>query len=215
MTRRTVTGALFALLTAGAAGAQTFEVSAGAAYTRFGGQLLGSIADQNKKDDDTKLKGKYGYGARFTVNTPGYYGHELGYFLTYADLTTNIRPDTKAPDFVIVRRDRIRVQQAAYNFLLYMMPKGERWRPFITGGVQLNQYSEPRIEEWTTGSARTYGANYGAGIKIRLFPHALFRADFRHVLGGKPYDLPYQNETQFSGGILQQLQGSIGLSIGF
>jgi hypothetical protein len=123
---RIATVALFSLLIAGVAGAQTFEVGVGGAYTRIGKKDLGSIADQNVQDDDTKLKGKYGYGARFTINTPGYYGHEIGYFLNFADLTTKTRPDTKAPDFVLLRQDRIRIQELSYNFLIYMMPKGER-----------------------------------------------------------------------------------------
>ncbi|MEK7754125.1 MAG: hypothetical protein AAB654_19530, partial [Acidobacteriota bacterium] len=73
--KRTVTVVLFSLLISGVAGAQTWEVGAGGSYTRIGQKNLGSIADQNVQDDDTKLKGKYGYGARFTINTPGYYGH--------------------------------------------------------------------------------------------------------------------------------------------
>jgi hypothetical protein len=206
---------MFALLASGIVRAQTWEISAGPSYTRFGGQLLGSISLQNKEDDDTKLKGKYGYGARITVNTPGYYGHEFSYFLNYADLTAKVRNDEKNPDLVVQRQDRIRVQEAAYNFLLYMMPKGERWRPYLTGGIQFHQYGAPNFEEWAQGNSRNYGANYGGGIKIKLFEHALIRADIRHYLGGKPYDLTFKDETKFSGGILQQFEGSLGLSIGF
>jgi hypothetical protein len=213
--KRIVTVILFSLLISGVAGAQTWEVGVGGAYTRIGQKNLGSIADQNVQDDDTKLKSKYGYGARFTINTPGYYGHEIGYFLNYADLTARTRPDAKAPDFVLLRRDRIRIQELSYNFLLYMMPKGERWRPFITGGAQMHRYGEPSIEEWGYGGSRNFGANYGGGIKIRLFPHALFRGDFRHFFGGAPYGLKFKDEAQFSGGILQQLGGSVGLSIEF
>lgn len=198
----------------GAAGAQTWEVGVGGSYTRFGGQNLGSIATQEKQDDDTKLKGRHGFGGRVTLNTRGYYGHEFGYFISYADLSTKIRPDTKNPDFVELRKDRIRIQQASYNFLIYMMPRDERWRPYVTGGLQMHQYGEPHFAEWMQGSSRNYGGNYGAGIKIRLFPHALLRADFRHVIGGKPYDLQFKDD-KLSGGLLQQLQGTVGFSIGF
>jgi hypothetical protein len=213
--KRIVTVVLFSLLISGVAGAQTWEVGAGGSYTRIGQKNLGSIALQNVQDDDTKLKGKYGYGVRFTANSRGYYGHEIGYFLNFADLTTKTRPDTKAPDFVLLRQDRIRIQELSYNFLIYMMPKGERWRPFITGGAQMQRYSEPHIEEWGNGNSRNFGANYGGGIKIRLFPHALFRADFRHYFSGTPYGLKFKDQAKFSGGILQQLQGSVGFSIGF
>jgi hypothetical protein len=215
MSHRSVTFAVLSVLISSVAAAQTYEVGVGGSYARFGKQLLGSIALQNKEDDDTKLKGRIGYGARVTLNTRGYYGHEFGFFLNNADLSTKIRPDDKNPDTVVLRHARIRIQEVSYNFLMYMMPRGERFRPYITGGAQMSKYPEPRIAEWSVTGTRNYGANYGGGIKIRLFPHALFRADFRHCFGGKPYDLQYKDETQFSGGILQQLQGSVGISIGF
>lgn len=206
---------LFAPAACGILRAQTWEISVGPSYTRFGGQLLGSISEQNRQDDDTKLKGKYGYGARITINTPGYYGHEFSYFLNYADLTAKFRPDEKNPSLVEQRQDRVRIQEAAYNFLLYMMPKGERWRPYLTGGLQFHDYGAPKFAEWDRAGSRNYGANYGGGIKIKLFEHALIRADIRHYLGGKPYDLPFKDETKFSGGLLQQFEGALGLSIGF
>jgi hypothetical protein len=215
MRNRSVTFAVLSFLISGVAAAQTYEVGVGGSYTRFGKQLLGSIALQNTQDDDTKLKGRIGYGARVTLNTRGYYGHEIAFFLNDADLSTKIRPDTANPDTVVLRQARIRIQEVSYNFLIYMMPRGERFRPYITGGAQMSKYPEPRIEEWSVTGTRNYGGNYGGGIKIRLFPHALFRADFRHCFGGKPYDLQSKDPSTFSGGILQQFQGSVGISIGF
>jgi hypothetical protein len=215
MMKRSVRIALFAFWISGVAAAQTYEVGVGGSYTLFGNQLLGSISTQNKEDDDTKLKGRIGYGARLTLNTRGYWGHEFAFFLNNADVSAKIRPDEKNPSTVVLRRSRVRIQETSYNFLMYMMPRGERLRPFITCGAQMFKYPEPRIEEWPTGGTRNYGANYGGGIKIRLFPHALFRADFRHYFGGKPYDLQFKDDTQFSGGIMQQFQGSLGISIGF
>jgi hypothetical protein len=215
MRNRSVAVAALSVLISGLAAAQTWEVGVGGSFIRFGGQLLGSASTQNKEDDDTKLKGRPGYGARVTLNTRGYYGHEISYFWHYADLSAKFRPDEKDPTAVLLRQDRIRVEEAAYNFLMYMMPRGERWRPYITGGLQMARYGAPHFEEWTQGSTRNYGANYGGGIKIRLFSRALFRADFRHCLGGKPYDLQYKDENKFPGGVLQQVQGSLGISVGF
>ncbi len=214
MTRNTF-AALLAFLISGIAFAQTWEVSVGPTYTRIGGQLLGSVSTNDKQDDDTKLKAKAGVGVRVTLNTPGYYGHEFSYSIHRADLTTKDRPDENNTNLVNEYSDRIKIHTVGYNFLIYMMPKGERWRPYLTGGVQMNQYGEPAIYIWDAGKSRNFGGNYGGGIKLKLFEHVLFRADFRHCLGGKPYDLEYADETKFSGGILQQLEGSIGLSIGF
>jgi hypothetical protein len=215
MRNRSVTFAVLSFLISGVAAAQTYEVGVGGSYTRFGHQLLGSISNANKEDDDTKLKGRIGYGARLTLNTRGYYGHEIAFFLNSATLSTKVRPDDNNANNIVLRTARIKIQEASYNFLMYMMPRGERFRPFITGGAQMTKYPAPRIEEWAVTGTRTYGANYGGGIKIRMFPHALFRADFRHCFGGKPYDLPYKDPNTFSGGILQHFQGSLGISIGF
>ncbi len=213
--KRNITAALFAFLVAGIASAQTWEVSIGPTYTRIRSSLLGSVSAYDKQDDDTTLKAKAGLVARFTLNTPGYYGHEFNYGIFRADLTTKDRPEEDNASLVNTYSDRIKVHVMGYNFLLYMMPKGERWRPYLTGGVQMHRYGEPKLYVWDAGKSSNFGANYGAGIKFKLFEHALIRADFRHYLGGQPYSLEYADETKFSGGILQQYEGSIGLSISF
>jgi hypothetical protein len=205
---------LFSLITYGAGQAQTFEITVTGGYPRVSSAPLGSISPEDGKDDDTKLKGDYGYGLRLTVNTPGYYGHEFGYMRNRAKLSTIVRTTVDNATVATTLEDTITIQQAFYNFLIYFMPKNERFRPFMTGGLQMYRYAAPNIPDWPTGSVRSYGANYGAGIKIRLFEHALIRADFRDYIGGKPYDLTFQDVTH-SGGILHQLEASFGIAITF
>ena len=127
--------------------AQRFEVSVSGVHYRIGTAPLGSINDTGKQDDDTKLRGKNGFAARFTWNTRGYYGHEFVFEQTNADLETKIR-DADTGDVTATRQDRIKVRMASYNFLIYFMPAGEWWRPFITGGVQAHEYGAPNFAEW-------------------------------------------------------------------
>lgn len=205
--------AVFSFIACGLAPAQTFEVSVLAGYPRISGAPLGTINSENGKDDDSKLKGNYSYGATLTINTPGYYGHELGYINNRATFQTKLRTGTDGST-VTLEQDKIVIQQAFYNFLIYFMPKGERFRPFMTGGLQMYQYGEPHVSEWPGGGARSYGANYGGGLKIKLFKHALVRFDFRDCIGGKPYDLTFE-DPMHSGGWFRQLQASFGIAISF
>ena len=113
-----------------------------------------------------------------------------------------------------VLEDRVVIRQAYYNFLMYFMPKGERWRPFMTGGIHVTEYGAPGFEDWPTGKSRNWGFNYGGGIKLRLFPHALVRLDVRDYIGGKPYDLESEDMMKF-GGRLRMFEASAGIVITF
>ncbi len=206
--------ACFCLVVCAAARPQAHEISVVGAYRRINPTPLGSISEEGNKDDDTKLKGGSAYGARLTLNTKGYYGHEVGYLYGRAKLTTTLRTTEGDTTVTTVAEDRVILRQAFYNFLIYFMPRGERWRPFITGGAQAHQYGAPDIPEWPTGSSRNYGFNYGGGIKLRLFEHALVRLDVRDYIGGLPYNLKFEDEMKF-GGRLRQREASFGLSIGF
>jgi hypothetical protein len=183
-------------------------------YPRISRAPLGSISDEGKKDDDTKLKGLYGYGGRLTWNTPGYYGHELGFNYNRARLTATVRTTTEGQTVTRVLEDRIVVRQAYYNFLMYMMPRGERWRPYIAVGAHAVEYGAPGFEQWPTGKSRHYGVTYGGGIKLMLFKHALLRLDVRDYIAGKPYDLERKDPMQM-GGRLRMTEASAGISITF
>lgn len=195
--------------------AQRFEIGVTGGLPRISGANLGSLNLSDPNDDDSKLtKGKSALGVRLTANTPGYYGHELGYLRSTTDFQTKIvENDTR-----VSYQDRIAVQQVFYNFMIYFMPAGERWRPFVTGGLQLQQYARPSVPNWAAQTGRTYGGNWGGGIKLLLHKHALVRFDARDYIGGKPYDLQYDTGATGSlpgGGLFHQLEFSAGLSIAF
>jgi opacity protein-like surface antigen len=189
---------------------QTWEVSAGGGAMRPARKGLGSLSTDSPKNDDTRLRGTTGYGVRLTANTKGYYGFELGYIRSRATMEATIRTGTETLD----RRGRLTIQHAFFNAIAYMMPKGERWRPFLTVGMQGQLYSRPNIDEFTDPSSRNYGFNYGGGLKIKLAKHFLVRLDVRDYIGGAPYGLTLEEE-KLSLGTLRHLEGSFGLSITF
>jgi hypothetical protein len=210
---------LFLLLACPFARAQRYEVSGSASYPILAGASLGSISAESKQNNDTNLRGLYGYGGRITRNTRGYYGHEVGYMRTQIRFRTTARSTTDNVTTTLTREDRVNMQQVFYNFLIYFMPNGERWRPFITGGMVGAQYSSPHFAEWPGGGSRNWGVNWGGGLKVKLFPHALMRIDVRDYITGKPYGSTLQftnlGGVGAGGGVFHQLEASAGFGITF
>lgn len=183
-------------------------------YPRWGRAPLGSISAENMTDADVRIKGHESYGGSITINTKGYYGHEFGYVRHVTDLKSTNRATVGDVLQVTESKDRITVHEAYYNFLIYFMPNGERWRPFITGGAQAYDWRRPHIANWTTGYTRHYGANWGGGIKLVPVKHTLVRFDLRDLLGGKPYKLNFATASK-SGGSIHLIEASAGVSITF
>lgn len=213
---KTHTTLALALLCAVAVSAQTFEISASGGYNYIKKSNLGSLNADEPKEDDSYLKPGAVFGARFTYNTKGYYGHEITILQTNAKFRSNVE---QADGTLVEETGKARVTLASYNFLIYMMPNRERWRPYITGGLHGVQFGAPRIPSWPGGGARSYGGNFGGGIK--LFPHKNFfvRADIRDYITGKPYDLTYPDpqpgQGLQSGGIMHMFEGTVGIGITF
>jgi hypothetical protein len=207
-----LTKTLLLLLSACAlANAQRFEVSLFGGINRPSENDLGSVDQTEPQDDDVRfIRTQPGYGLRLTWNTRGYYGSDLTYTQTRALLQTIVRGE----EATTVYQDWLRIHQASYNFLIYFMPSGERWRPFITGGIHATQYPQPNVAEWPTGNSRNWGFNYGGGLKINLFRHAMARLDVRQYLNGKPYDLSFEDLTR-TGGRLKHFEATVGLGITF
>lgn len=200
---------------------KTFEFSLLGAYPKWGNALLGSINAGDPKDNDTQIKGDYAYGARFTINTRGYYGHEFEYIQQKATFQTQYRTTVNDVAVATQLQDKITIQQASYNFLVYFMPNGEFLRPYVTGGVQAYKFGAPHFPEWPGGGSRNYGLNWGGGLKMKL-GRALVRFDFRDYIGGKPYHLAFEQPsasslqtTDNSGGRIHLREASVGLGFTF
>jgi len=207
-----ITAILFATLLGGLAQAQSYEFGVLGGYSRFSHSALGSASPVEPNDYDTRIKTDHSIGAWIGLNTRGYYGHEFNYQITYADLTSTIRTTTNDVTTAINYKDRIAIHRLSYDFLIYFMPNGSRWRPYVSAGPQANQYQSPNIAGWPYGGGRRYGINYGGGIKLIPVHHTLFRLDFRDYYGGKPYNLTFASGN---GGWIHTLEASAGFALTF
>lgn len=191
--------------------AQRYEISAIRSVARMSRSPLGSNNADEPVDNETTFRNGYGLGLRLTLNTRGYYGHELTGFYNRVGLHTIVYDADGKPTTVDTK---VRIGQAAYNFLSYMMPRGSRIRPFLTVGLHAAQHENPKINGWSGFGTRNYGFNYGGGIKFVLSRNFLLRADVRDYLTGKPYELRFEDITK-AGGAIRQQEFSFGLSFGF
>ncbi|MCC7173708.1 MAG: outer membrane beta-barrel protein [Bryobacterales bacterium] len=203
---------LLSLLAVASAGAQTLEVAPIAGWTRVSRAPLGYASAVQGKDSDTTFRNGYTYGLRITLNTPGYYGHELTALQTEARLATVFQDTETAPR--VPKTGRVLLHQLSYNFLAYWMPKNERFRPFLTVGLEARRSGKPHIEGWRKEPTLNYGVNYGGGIKIRLHKRALVRVDLRDTFTGKPYKLQFA-DLMNSHGYVRQQQATLGIGLTF
>jgi hypothetical protein len=216
--RKLVCGVFLAVLMHGAAQAQRFEVSIfGGIPLRFSHPVLGSLSQTPVDTDTTLTKGNYTVGARVTVNSKGYYGHELSYSIQHMTLTTlDTITDADGNSVSKLYQDKVKLEQFSYNFLVYFMPRGERWRPFVTGGAQVYRWGAPHFDVWPAGGYRNLGLNFGGGLKIKLLPHTLARLDVREYIGGRPYVRQLQlGSNTLSSGFTHLLEASAGFGLTF
>jgi hypothetical protein len=202
--------------------AQTWEVSPLAGYLRLSKKPIGSVNSTSPKADDTLIKGSQPvFGVRATWNTKGYYGIEGAYLRSKARVDSKIVPLDSTTSDTVLESGRVWLNQISVDGLAYFMPSGERFRPYIAAGAQVQIYGEPPLPDWTIGRGpRSIGFNYGGGIKIRLFPHAQVRLDVRDIWGGSPYDLSFPTDTTSgnasgSGGHFRQVEATMGVGITF
>jgi hypothetical protein len=198
----------------GTAGAQSVEIGVFGGYARVSRTGIGSPSIEQPDNNDTTLKADYSQGIRFTRNTRGYYGHEIGYMQTRVRIQTIFRNTIDSNLVTTNVQDRVDNRMVFYNFLLYFMPNGSHWRPFVTAGAQVYLYQAPNIGNWPDGGLRRYGGNWGGGLKLIPVKHLLIRFDARDYIGGVPYNLTFPNGLS-APGFIHQLEGSAGFSITF
>ena len=196
--------------------AQQWEVAPVVGYLRLSKKPLGSLNQTAPKDDDTKLSPRQpAYGVTVTLNTKGYYGIEAGALRSRARIVSNIDPGDGKP---VLESGTATQTQAFLNGVCYFMPRGERFRPYVTAGFEAEFWNMPNLPDWTGRNSKNIGFNYGGGLKIRLAKPVLFRLDVRDIWAGSPYGLQYASSTDSSlrsPGLYRQLQGTVGIGITF
>ena len=198
--------------------AQNWEFAPVAGYLGLSKKIIGSANLDAPKDDDTTLHSRQPvYGLRLTRNTKGYWGFEGTLLRSRARIDSKLLPSNGSSAETIPETGSIWIHQAFFNGISYFMPAGERFRPYMTAGIQVQMYSTPPMPDWPFGRSRKLGFNYGGGLKIQLVKHALFRIDVRDIWGGSPYDLQFDTSgvSLRSPGLFRQLEGTIGIGIRF
>lgn len=156
----------------GTASAQVGEISISA------GQ---SIQKHNILDPsiNLKLKDAFRIGARLTLNTSRYFGHEFGYMYSrthVSEESTGEILETPVPSHTVF-----------YDFLAYALPEGSTVRPFVTGGGHFSTYYPPGASVYYGNGVTKFGLNYGGGVKVRISPILALRFDLREYRNPKPF----------------------------
>jgi opacity protein-like surface antigen len=108
------------------------------------------------------------------------------------------------------------------QLLFHFKPREHRWRPFLAGGVGAKEYviagpapfpqPIPDIASLTTNDVWKVVFTAGGGIKYRLMPHMLLRAEFRDYITTFPRQeiVPAPHNT--ARGIFEQFTPLFGVS---
>jgi opacity protein-like surface antigen len=191
--------------------AQSFEASVGGGDTLIPSKnaFLGTSTTDPTSGNYT-LKNGFRIVLRMTLNTGRFMGHEFGY--AYSRTSLDTPPATLAngggitlPTTTTVPAQNISVpsHQGFYDFLVYGLPEGKVFRPFVCGGVQFTAFSQPG--SYYGNRETKYGINYGGGLKFKVKENWGFRLDARQYNMGKPFNLPNASGRlllwEFSGAI--------------
>ena len=178
--------------------AQVGEVSLSFGDSFFKDSILGSSANLSGITQ-YKMKGGFRIGARLTLNTKKFVGHEFGYAYSRSKIGFVGFSDTISTP----------IHQGFYDFLLYATPEGKTIRPFLAGGAQFSTFVPPGASAtYGTGTTK-YGGNFGAGVKVKVSSMFAVRLDARDYVTTKPFDLPGKS------GALHQIEVSAGLGLYF
>ncbi|MEX2264587.1 MAG: outer membrane beta-barrel protein [Bryobacteraceae bacterium] len=194
---RWIVGTAFLVLASTASG-QVGEVALSFGGFSFRDGDLGEINPGQRLELDDGFR----FGARLTLNTYRFFGHEIGY--AYNRSSLQFEPATPGEESLSTP-----IHQFGYAFLAYATPEGFRIRPFAAGGVHFSTFFPPGTSVFQGNGVTKFGLNYGGGIKAQVTPIFGIRFDVREYLTGKPFDLPNQQ------GKLRQLEISAGLSLLF
>jgi opacity protein-like surface antigen len=195
---------LFALaLAAPAARAQYMEFWFNGGQSIFTNNNLGTGAQVGGREDDVTLGDGFRWSLRFDFNGESLLGQEIQYAYSRAQL------QFRSNGNVLVEQG-MAVHTASYNMLLHANHEGNRFRPFVTGGIGFSTYTPPGASALSGGGDTKYGFNYGAGLKVRVAGPWAVRFDIRQYTTPKPF-----NTLDLSSGWIRQNEISAGIGMVF
>lgn len=158
---------------------------------------IGSLSPFTNSNPVTLTDG-YRFSFRFNFNYKDHYGAEIGYAFNHTNL-----------NFGSGEEEGMHMHQGNFNALYYPLTGTDaRVRPFATAGVEFDNFVPPGGQSYS-GSTK-FGANFGAGVKVRI--HGIWgaRLDAREYVTGKPSFGLFNNS-----GALWQTELSAGVGVGF
>jgi len=111
------------------------------------------------------------------------------------------------------------------NLLFHFKTREHRWRPFLEGGSGAKEYiiagpapfpqPIPQVASLTTNDVWKVVFSAGAGVKLRLIPHMLLRAELRDYLTTFPRQQIVPAPHNTARGVFQQVTPLFGVSYTF
>jgi len=111
------------------------------------------------------------------------------------------------------------------NLLFHFKTSEHRWRPFLEGGSGAKEYiiagpapfpqPIPQVASLTTNDVWKVVFSAGAGVKLRLIPHMLLRAELRDYLTTFPRQQIVPAPHNTARGVFQQVTPLFGVSYTF
>jgi len=164
--------------------------------------------DPDGQSSDVRLGDGFRAGIRFTFNSSRHIGHELEYSYnrtSITDVTGVVLGDPGSAGMAI--------HQGGYNLLYYFhaMNEERKVRPFVTGGVHINDAVLPGSATLTRTTIKP-GFNFGGGVKVRISTLFAVRFDLRQYETAKPN---WGGVLANQGSLLSQTEASAGIGICF
>ncbi len=204
---------LVVILFAGAAFAQQYEIGATVGYGIYRDGTIYSASGTA----DAGIRNRFVAGVFLADQFSNYVSAEFNY------LYHDGHPFLQAPG---VKSDIQGNSDAlTCGLLFHFKPRDHRFRPFLAGSTGAKEYviagpepfpqAIPQIASLTTNDVWKVVFSVGGGVKVRLIPHMVLRAEFRDYLTTFPRQeiVPAIHNT--ARGIFEQLTPLFGVSYTF
>lgn len=204
---------LILFLFAGEARAQRYEVGAIVGYGVYSNGTIFSASGTAEAGIRNRFTAGILLGTKISKYVSGefnYLYHDGHPFLKAPGVNTDIQGNSSA---------------LTLSLLFHFKPPEHRWRPFLSGGTGAKDYviagpapfpqPIPQIASLTTNDVWKVVFSAGGGVKFRLIPHMLLRAEFRDYITTFPRQQIVPAPHNTARGIFQQYTPLFGLSYTF
>jgi opacity protein-like surface antigen len=201
------------ILFAGAACGQQYEIGAGVGYGFYRNGTIYSASETAQAG----IRNRFAAGIILGDEFSNYVSAEFRY------LYQDGHPFLQAPG---VKSD-IQGQSDALTveLLFHFKTREHRWRPFLAGGSGAKEYviagpepfpqPIPQIASLTANDVWKVVFSVGGGVKFRLLPHMLLRAEFRDYLTTFPRQQIVPAPHNTARGVFEQFTPLFGVSYTF